>query len=205
MTKTVALLFGGWTALVAMAVEAAAQNPTPQPVPAALKTAVANAELWGRRLFDDYHHAQPGQYPALIEKAAQTAHAAIKEVCPGRFKLLVPDDTTADGITVYEIAEHREGVVTIGGQTRVLVSPDGATVLSVTRSANSCLVLEQPDTPEGSEIVAAYMTHLLSPAPTEFHVLANLLAKQPMFIGTQAGIWAVDGGTITYLGSMPQQ
>lgn len=200
--KFVSLLLATWATLAGTSAHAVAQGLTPQPIPAALKAAVTNAEQWGRKLFDNYD-APAGPVSALIERAAQTAHAAIKRGCPGRFKMIVPDETMEDGIVVYEIAEHRQGFIVIGGQTRVLVSPDGATALSVTPSAKSCFTLEPPAVPEGSTVVSAFVTHLLSPAPTEFHVLANLLAKQPLYVATEAGVWLIDKGAIGYAGPMP--
>jgi hypothetical protein len=196
------LLLGPIVAAVWTCAMAATPELRREPTPSGLESAVADAELWGRKLFEAYA-APKRTYGAVIEKAAETAHAAIKRMCPGRYIVLAPDERIEDGILIYEIAEHSEGVINIGGQSRILVSPDGATALSVMPSAKSCLTLEGPDIP-GHLKVAAVVTHLLSPSPTEFHVLASLFAKQALFVATRSGVWVVDSGTIHYMGRLEQ-
>jgi hypothetical protein len=187
-------------AMLAGALPSTAGSPqfTRQPTPAALKAAVTDAELWGRRLLDVLRSPPPNT--PLLETAAQTAHAALKTGCPGRYIFLSPDDRTDDGILLYELAELRPGVINIGGQSKLLISPDGRTALTITRSARTCLTLEEPGS--ATDTTGAWVTHVLSPTPTEFHVLANLHAKLPLFVATSAGAWIVDNGTIHYMGPL---
>jgi hypothetical protein len=196
------LLSAAVLVVLATALTARAATPqlSPQATPAALNRAVADAELWGRKLFESYG-VQRALSP-LIETAAETAHAAMKTSCPGRYTLVVPDERTDDGILVYELAELRPGTIIIGGQSKVLVSPDGRTALTVTPSAKTCVTLDSKQRPAGQTKVAAFVTHLLSPTPTEFHVLATLHAKLPLFVATSAGAWLVDNGKIQYMGPL---
>lgn len=45
--------------------------------------------------------------------------------------------------------------------------------------------------------MAGFVTHLLSDEPTEFHVLASLLAEKPLFVATRNAMWRVADGRIS--------
>jgi len=47
--------------------------------------------------------------------------------------------------------------------------------------------------------IGAYVTHILSPAPSEFHVYLSLVHKEPLYIGTSAGFWVADKGKLKFL------
>jgi len=60
-------------------------------------------------------------------------------------------------------------------------------------STKSCLLV--PNSEDKS--VASFVTHLLSPAPSEFHVYLNLLHDQTIYVSTSAGVWSIEKGIIT--------
>jgi hypothetical protein len=63
---------------------------------------------------------------------------------------------------------------------------------AVEPSSKSCLSLGTPK----PNMAALFVTHLLSPTPTEFHVYLTLRHKVGLFVRTSAGTWLVDNGTI---------
>jgi hypothetical protein len=48
----------------------------------------------------------------------------------------------------------------------------------------------------GRDTSAMMITHILDPIPTEAHVHWNLWAATPLFVATEAGVWAVEDGRI---------
>jgi hypothetical protein len=65
---------------------------------------------------------------------------------------------------------------------------------SVVKSTKTCYVTPPPP----SNALAAFITHLLSETPTEFHVFLSLLHGNPIFVGINKEVWKVENGVITY-------
>jgi hypothetical protein len=164
------------------------------------KAQIAWAETWGRAVFDAYRATSKVSNLAM-DSALSTAANAITDKCGHvRYRAVVaaPPGMPADRIAVYYIGSvPREQGLMIGRHYRVEVSGDGKIALSVAPSSKTCLIIPPPE--PGKEKVGTVVTHLLTPAPSEFHVFLNLLTQEPLYVGTKTGIWQVKNGKIELL------
>ena len=83
-------------------------------------------------------------------------------------------------------------VYPLGGDTRYLVSPDGAKILE-TRQLHKSILEGKYTTPSGSKPAGGYHTHVLTDAPEDtdvFHVLRQTLPL-PEAVGTRSGVYIV--------------
>lgn len=98
------------------------------------------------------------------------------------------------GSLVYLLAgTTRSDVFVLGQHHRVLVGEDGQ-VQKVEPLSKT--IIEIPRGPPGQEAVAVVVTHIVSDYPTETHVFAALLYRQPVYVGTRTGKWRVTGKEI---------
>jgi hypothetical protein len=97
------------------------------------------------------------------------------------------------GTLVYVIGFSPSGVV-IGRNFKFRIDSGRANVASLTASTKSCAVIKSDPRSAG-----LFVTHILSDQPTEFHVIASLLAGKPIYVGTRTGIWKVSGANISLL------
>ncbi len=145
--------------------------------PVALRTEVEKATSDGDEL---YKACLKG--PAVDETIGKEKNK-IDDFCDLRY-----DAYRANG-DVYFIAEPPATGGTVFGR-HYRVAGD-----KVIKSTITCIAI-----PEGAtNTVGAYITHLLSDAPSEFHVFVSLKYKKPIYVGTKTGTWKVDGGKIEFL------
>ena len=95
-------------------------------------------------------------------------------------------------------ATSKPGVIVAGGHFRYEYSVDGVHLESVRPFARSCIEIPAPEGDRG-EPAGFILTHLLDPTPTEIHVFLGRLHGQAVFVGTEAGIWAVQGREIYFI------
>jgi hypothetical protein len=93
---------------------------------------------------------------------------------------------------IYAIASSstKKGVV-IGRHFRATTVGERADLASLAPSTRSCLVL-----PLAQNSAGLMTTHLLSPTPTEFHVLASIVNRIPIFVSARENLWEVENGKI---------
>lgn len=123
--------------------------------------------------------------------------------CSNRYNSVVLEDPAShpSSWTVYVFAASTQvGEMIVGGHSKVSVTTDGRKALAIEQLAKSCLRLQQPTAQQGT-VAAAFVTHLLSPAPSEIHVFLSLLHQKPILVGTSAGNWKVENGTVSFLGA----
>jgi hypothetical protein len=139
-------------------------------------------------------------------RARQTAMMAVPKGNRPRNSVLFPGDVVdrPGSILVYVLtAEQIPDEMVFGIHYRVLVSGDGTTVKELLPLAKSQLVIPPPggpDAPADAKPVAAFVTHLVTDWPLETHVFVSLLhGRQPIYVGTQRGVWRVVGDQITLI------
>jgi hypothetical protein len=182
--------------------QAPAQAPPQQQavaMPADLQTAVQDAELWGRALYDSYTAPQAANDKA-VERAIATVHQAVKDHCSGTYRAVavMPPGAPKDRIVIYDIGEApaAQGVM-LGRHYRVETTPDGKGVLLGEPSTTGCVTLP----PAAANAAApSTITHDLSPAPNECHVFLSLMYGRSLEVVTEAGHWLVAHGRISYIG-----
>jgi len=172
------------------------------PIPTELTSEVKQAEKTGAELFQVFSETKALTSPLLL-KAQNTAELTSLNRCNAPYRTLVLSSKNAqEPIAVYVIGVPSLMAGIMGGRHfRVVVSQDGGTVLSVTPSTQTCLFVAPNAVPNGVKPVAAFMSHILSAAPTEFHVFLSLYNKQPIYVGTKAGVWAIENGKVSYVGN----
>ncbi|MGJ4947683.1 hypothetical protein [Bradyrhizobium sp. HKCCYLS20291] len=150
-------------------------------VPKELAAAVAAAEKDGRALFE----AARGPVPA--EQAVNEARKRIANFCAYGYRPVVVSLHGKSAVYFLGRSSQPEEIV-FGRHFKVV----GAKVI---QSTNAC-VTSGPIPPNA---VAGYVAHLLSPAPSEFHVYFSMAHNKAMFVGTSAGNWLVQNGEIRFL------
>lgn len=149
--------------------------------------------------------AQPLVESAAARWKARTSAIAELEqrddLCSARYNAVVLPAEPARGevIRVYLLAATtKPGTIVAGGHFRYEYSVDGEHLESVRPFSKSCIEIPAPEADQGKP--AGFMlTHLLDPTPTEIHVFLGRLHGQPVFVGTEAGIWAVQGREIYFI------
>jgi len=140
-------------------------------------------------------------------RARRTALAALGAPAQPQNPVVLPGSAIGhDGILVHLLAgSPRSDVAVLGKHHRVLISPDGATVIKLEPLSRSAIEipLHSPDMPPGSVSAGLSITHLVSACPVETHVFASLLHQTPVFVGTGRGVWCVEGDQISFLGQQP--
>ena len=107
--------------------------------------------------------------------------------------VVIPPRVAGDDWTVYILAATTDpSQVVLLGHHRVRVSSDAQKVLKFESLSQSCLVVEKR-----ADAVAMTVTHVLGPHPIETHVFTSLSYRQPLFVGTQNGVYEVDGARIS--------
>ena len=133
--------------------------------------------------------------------ARQTVLRAMPKSCPSPYNTVVLPGSMADfdGWLVYLLAASADpNQVPVGGHFRARVSSDGTTLIAMDPLSKSCLTLSlTADT--GKRVVALYMTHVMSDAPTEAHTFLNLLYGVDFYVATQTSVWGISNGMIRYV------
>ncbi len=138
-------------------------------------------------------------------KAHQTGLNAGVNKCAEQFNAVVLGDPQTDyQVYILATAEDEEKIP-IGGHSKVTVSADGQTVLSHEPYAKSCLVLDTTPQklPLKADIEGLFVTHIISPYPAPTHVFLSMLHEQPLYVGTEIGIWLISEGNISLVERRP--
>jgi hypothetical protein len=209
MTGKDAFWIIGLVALAAAAVGCTAQQNTQQTQPQAqtqqavatmppdLQSAVQDAELWGRALYDSYT-APAAASDKAVERAITTVRQSVKDHCAGTYRAVavMPPSAPKDRIVIYDIGEAPAPQdIMLGRHYRVETTPDGRGVLLGEPSTTGCVVL-----PPASVAGPTTITQDLSPAPNEYHVFLSLMYRRSFEVVTTAGRWLVEQGAIRYIG-----
>lgn len=143
---------------------------------AAESAAVSDAETQGQAL---YVAAAKTDTAGGNDELVQSARARINDFCDFKYRAVVI------GPAVYFLGQPAAtGDIVFGRHYKVV----GETV---TPSTKSCLSQSLPP-----NVVAPFVTHLLSDTPTEFHVYLSLQQNKPLFVNTRLGVWRVEEGKI---------
>lgn len=132
-------------------------------------------------------------------REAAVADAAKRGLTPCAKAAFNPVVVPVDGATipVYLLTPQVEtGRYPAGGHYRYAIDGQGKAV-AVRPFTRSCLTLGAPAAARGQAPAGLFVSHLLDPTPTEIHVFTSLSARLPVFVGTGARVWRVDGRTIT--------
>jgi hypothetical protein len=141
---------------------------------------------------------------AAFVRARQVAIAALPETHQPINPVLVPGEANGErGILVYLLAGTKKpNVAVFGRHFRALVPVDGDAVTYMMPLSNS--PLEVPTRgPNGEQPEALVVSQVVTDFPLETHVFTSLLVKKPVYVGTQRGVWRVDGDSIVLISDKP--
>ena len=151
-------------------------------LPQKLSSAVRAAEADGLSLFK-----ASGQPRTIDNPAIEDARRKITNFCEFDYAPVV---ISRGGVPViYFLARPTRSEDIIFGRHFKVVGSD------VTTSTRTCFNAGPP----AANAAAAWVTHLLSPAPTEFHVYLALKHNKPIYVGTSVGDWVVEEGKVRFL------
>lgn len=93
---------------------------------------------------------------------------------------------------IYLLAASREpDTLVLSGHHRFLASGDGRHLIEREPLSNGCMVGTAP-----AEIAAPFVTHVLHDLPQETHVFTSLDYRMPLFVGTETGLYKIEGASI---------
>ncbi len=170
-------------------------------VPSDLVPEVRRSESLGAALFKAFGelHNSESKIPSGLVTLAESA---VRDRCDGPYRTLLVrvSDAGSESLFAYVIGvpDTSTGVM-VGRHFRVELDAVGGTVRSVFASTKSCLFIPAKLVPPGGSPVGAFMSHILSATPSEFHVFLSLLHSRPMFVGTDRAIWNVENGIIAVI------
>ncbi|HRE44502.1 MAG TPA: hypothetical protein PKY87_11110 [Terricaulis sp.] len=154
-----------------------------------------------RSIFRNGGITEHGAVLIPLDEARQRAHAALAiamtapaSLCdlPYNSAILPPEGEGEADADVYLLpATTVEGLVRIGGFARHSVDVDAQRVLETEMFSNSCLTGQ---TEPGAAFL--YVTHVVSPLPTQAHVFLSLSHGITIFVGTPEGLFEITQGRI---------
>jgi hypothetical protein len=177
---------------------------TPDDPPKVAYTVRVPLEAGGERTVETLSPPEAAS-PFLLTmfRARQAAIAAIAPVVQPPNPIVMPAAAIdEEGILVEVIAgTTKPNVAVIGRHYRVVVSADGSRVTKVFPLSKG--VLELPTTYGANQKpVALVVSHVVTDAPVETHVLASLQNRIDLYVSTSRGWWRVKGDKIEFLGSL---
>lgn len=118
------------------------------------------------------------------------------EACSTNYNTVVlPKGISDTAWSVYLMPPLRDAdLIPLGGAYRITVDPDHPDALASRGYTRSCIGLSKD-----KDAVAAVVSHILDPNPTEIHVFWSILTETPMWVVTVdgGGLWYVRGPNIT--------
>jgi hypothetical protein len=137
---------------------------------------------------------------APLIRARQTALNAASGSTQPLNPVIVPGSVLGEeGHLVYLIAAtNRPNVAVFGQHFRALVSTDGKDLISFTALSKAMLEIPYQAQADSASLM---VTHIVTDYPLETHVFTSLLLGIEVYVGTQRGVWRINGDRIAFLGN----
>jgi hypothetical protein len=134
--------------------------------------------------------------------ARQSALKVPRLDCSDRYNTVVLKEPDSNDWLVYVLAATTKDEIVVGGHSRVRVSADGRSIVSVTPLSKSCLTMTKPKSEKSMNPFGLSVTHIVGDTPSEIHVYLNYLHRYDLYVGTSKGMWLVKNGKISFLGNL---
>jgi hypothetical protein len=123
-------------------------------------------------------------------------------LCRPGYNIAILKDPERPGWLVWLLAPlPASNVWAVGGHYRFSISADGKQVLQRDALSASCLVMDpKQGVPEGAQITALTMNHLVSSTPVETHVFVNLQSKLSVMVLAGEHVWGIENGRMRDMG-----
>jgi hypothetical protein len=152
-------------------------------IPAELVDAVARAERLGKALAEAIPSARAASKATLKQAKKQGA-----ELCSLDYKQASIHDGNT-GLTYLIGTTKRSTDIVVG--RHFLLADSGAKP-----STRTCFDVGMSPAKSGQKLAFVSVTHILSPAPNEYHVYLSLTQPVPLIVLTEAGTWIVEKGGV---------
>lgn len=120
--------------------------------------------------------------------------AADKLLCDGDYQAVRVADEQAQIEHIYLILQPEKSKgVQFGRHVRFDFKLGTNDLEKIEISTKTCLLVPLDE----SSDEAAFITHLLSETPTDFHVYLSLHHQKVIFVSTSAGLWKIENGHIS--------
>ncbi len=155
--------------------------------------ALGKIESDGMALFNAMQSSDATDVPTSRESDLLEM-AADKLLCEGAYQAVRVQDADTQIEHIYLILQPEKSTgILFGRHVRFDFKLGTNDLISITPSTKSCLLVPV----EKSSVEAAFVTHLLSDVPTEFHVYLNLYHGRPIYVSTNSGLWKIENGKIS--------
>jgi hypothetical protein len=126
-----------------------------------------------------------------LARARALAIKGRKRQCTKALNTVVLRDPSGE-VHVYLLAAStsRREIVLLGHDL-ARVNSDGREILELRQFSNSCLITQRDE-----DAVGMFVSHVLSPAPTETHVFTALNYGITLYVVTDGGAWGTSAGEI---------
>ena len=132
--------------------------------------------------------------PPTSREADLLKMAAEKLLCSDEYKAVRVEDAQAQVEHIYLVLQPEKSKgIQFGRHVRFDFKLGTNDLESITLSTKTCLLVPLEESSTG----AAFVTHLLSDEPTEFHVYLSLYHKNPIYVSTSSGLWKIEDGKIS--------
>ena len=141
---------------------------------------------------------QPNPEVLKLFRARQTALSAAQPFAQPINPVVLPASAIGqEGVLVELLAgTTKSDTVVLGKHYRVIVSADGRRVEQIIPLSKGILEFTK-----GAGTVALTVSHIVTDYPLETHVFASMLNHVPIYVGTDRGVWLVNGDSITLVSS----
>jgi hypothetical protein len=149
----------------------------------------------GTDLYKVFTASSPEQNPTSLESS--TSEVLSDYLCTDTQYIPLTINREAEGITsVYFIANTPlDKGAQFGRHYRVDYDNKTNEISTIEFSTNGCVLIPN-NAPEGAEVAALFITHILADSPSEFHVFLSYLHNKEIYVGTAAGNWKVNKNSI---------
>ena len=159
-----------------------------------LSTAIKMSETEGTELFEKYTSLNGTEKPSSRE--AELMLMLKEQMCKGDYQpiAIIREEKKLESI-YFLLMPDRDTGVQFGRHFRMDFKLGTNDIDSLELSTKGCILIPSNEK-KGSNAVALFITHLLTEAPTEFHVFLSLYHKKTVFVSTSQGLWKVEQGKI---------
>ena len=153
------------------------------------------AKTDGSELYKAFTTYDVNQEPTEIE--SRTAQVLSEYICADTQYIPLTVNRNGEGITsVYYIANTPlDKGAQFGRHYRVDYDNKSNKISTIEFSSKGCILIPN-NAPDGAEVAALFITHILADSPSEFHVFLSYLHNKEIYVGTAAGNWNVNQNSI---------
>ncbi|MCK8043998.1 hypothetical protein MSG37_03805 [Shewanella sp. 1CM18E] len=149
----------------------------------------------GSDLYKVFSAYNPNQNPTSLE--SRTAQVLAEYICADTQYIPLTIKREAEGIiSVYYIANTPlDKGAQFGRHYRVDYDSKSNEISTIEYSTKGCVLIPN-NAPNGAEVAALFISHILADSPSEFHVFLSHLHNKEIYVGTAAGNWKINKSSI---------